>query len=218
MHLKNTPEQYIRKHFNTMLARTVMELRGITCFELENQPSPQKNLCHSKSFGQSISKYQDLREAVVSYATTAAAKLRRQQLIAQSVSVFIQTSRFKQKTNQYANSASHPLTPPSSDTSAIVQSATKVLERIYRTGYMYNKCGILLHDLIPETEIQPDMFATQSPRNKALSEAMDKINSLHGPNSINLAAAGSRAPKWKMSRKYFSARYTTQWHEIPVVR
>ncbi|MFW6414297.1 MAG: Y-family DNA polymerase [Verrucomicrobiota bacterium] len=218
LQLKYMPEQHIRKHFNITLLRTVTELGGKTCFELENQPSPQKNLCHSKSFGRSISKYQDLREAVVSYATEAAAKLRRRKLIAPSVSVFILTSRFNQPINHYANSACLPLTPPSNDTPAIVKSATKGLERIYKSGYMYKKCGILLNDLIPEAELQPDMFVPQDPRDKAISEAMDTINSLYGPDSISLAAAGSRQPKWKMSRKYQSARYTTQWNDILTVR
>ncbi len=217
LELKNLPEQHIRKNFNITLLRTVTELRGIICFELENQPAAQKNLCYSKSFGQSISEYRDLHEAVVSYASEAAAKLRKQKLIAQSVTIFILTSRFNRSINQYINSASIPLTPPASDTPAIVRSAAKGLERIYKSGYIYKKCGVLLNDLLPEAETQPDMFVPQDPRQKAISQAMDKINSAFGPNSIAPAAAGNRQPKWKMSRQYQSARYTTQWNELPNV-
>ncbi len=218
MALKSLPEEYLRHHFGVVTARTAAELRGSVCFDLENQPRPQKNLCYSRSFGQCIDNGPELRQAVTDYATEAAAKLRKQHLKAQSVSVFILTDRFKSEAPQYANSASFTLTPAINDTLPIVRGALKALNRVFRNGYAYKKCGVLLNRLIPEDQTQPDLFIPENPRDKGVSAAMDIVNRRYGAGSLVLAGSGIRNQKWRMTRRCRSARYTTQWSELPQVK
>jgi len=216
--LKKRPEKYIHNNFGVVVARTATELRGKSCFQVEDQPKPPKNLCYSKSFSRTIADHQELREAVSSYASGAAAKLRKQHSAAQSVSLFIITDRFKAAESQYYNSATLSLTPASNDTLAIVKAALTLLVRIFKPGCKYKKCGVLLNDLIPEEKRQQDLFIAEDHRNKAISKTMDAINRRYGADSIVIAASGIKHQDWGMSRRYQSPRYTTQWNELLQVK
>lgn len=208
------PESRLRKNFDVNLARTALELSGVACFDIEPHPPPRQSLCCSKSFGRCVSAFSDLHESVVAYAAEAAAKLRRQNQAAQSISVFIHTDRFNPDAPQYANSACVPLTPASNDTGPIVKAAGQALKRIFKPGFNFKKSGVLLHDLVPETLEQEDLFHARDPRDKALSNALDAINAKFGPNSVAVGASAMKNRKWTMTRRRQSPKYTTRWTDL----
>ncbi len=212
--LREVPLNMIRKRFGVMLARTVMELRGERCFDLETQPPPRKSLCVSRGFGQPVSDCDELLESVTAHATTAAAKLRHQGLKAQSVSVFVETNRFRDDLQQYANCFCLSLPQASNATPVIVRLAVKALKKIYRDGYWYNKSGVMLNDIVQASIEQTNLFFSTNPRDEILSRTMDAINSRYGRNSIAFGATALKNRPWHMSHKYLSPRYTTRWGEL----
>ncbi|EGJ8833909.1 translesion error-prone DNA polymerase V subunit UmuC [Escherichia coli] len=66
---------FIRKNFNVVLERTVRELNGESCISLEEAPPPKQQIVCSRSFGERITTYEALRQAVCQYAECAAEKL-----------------------------------------------------------------------------------------------------------------------------------------------
>jgi DNA polymerase V len=211
--LRNTNETWIRKKMTVQGLRTVLELRGIPCIELEETVPDKKQIVNSRSFGKDLDKYQDVSEAIASYATRAAEKLRKQQSICGHISVWIQTNGFKDAP-QYSNSISCRLPEPTSYTPLLVKYALHLLKKIYKNGYKYKKAGVMLLDLVPVQNIQFNLFTKiDHSRNEKLMKAFDKINSQWGSQTIRSAASGFARP-WAMKRSRTSPRYTTSWDEI----
>lgn len=204
-------------HAKSMLtitgARTVMELRGTPCLDIELAPPPQKALCVSKAFGRRIETLHELREATMSYAAAAAAKLRKQGLIAGWLQAFIATSPFD-KGDKYSRGFSAQLNTPTSDTQPIQALAASICSALYRPGYPYYRAGILLTDLTPAGTSQITMFTDFNSSETKISCLLDKVNKAHGRGAIVFAGAGLAKP-WQTKFEQRSPRYTTEWNEIP---
>lgn len=214
--------RYIRQHFSVVEERMVLELRGEPCLELET-PTPRKNIMSSKSFGALQTELPALKEALAGYAARACEKLRAQKSRAQGVYVFVTTNKHRTQDKQYHNSMTWGFDAPTANTADVIGLATTLLERIYRKGYKYKKAGIMLLDIIPETQHQGDLFSqTQNPKSDALMAAMDKLNSTMGQDTVFHLAQGSlkkkngqSGRKWQMRRDKRSPCYTTNWKELP---
>lgn len=217
--MKQADAGLIRRQFSVVTERTVMELRGISCLALEEvAPAKQQIMC-SRSFGAPVMDLTGLREAVTSYATRAAEKLRRQSSVAGAVHVFISTSPFREKDPQYSQGLTIPLPDATSDTLKLLKAVLWGLKRIYRPGYRYAKAGVMLMDLGPVATQQNSLFADEVADESAiqLMQTMDSINRKMGKDSIFLASAGIRK-HWQMKRENKSPSYTTQWEELAVAR
>ncbi|MCH7517978.1 MAG: Y-family DNA polymerase [Candidatus Dadabacteria bacterium] len=211
--LRDTNETWIRKKMTVQGLRTVLELRGISCIELEESVPDKKQIVNSRSFGKDLDKYQDVSEAIASYASRAAEKLRKQDSISGHISVWIQTNGFKDEP-QYSNSISCRLPEPTSYTPLLIKYALHLLKKIYKRGYKYKKAGVMLMDLVPAENTQFNLFTKiDHSRNAKLMEAFDKINSSWGSQTIRSAASGVARP-WAMKRSRISPEYTTCWDEI----
>ena len=206
----------IRQHFGVVLERTVRELNGQVCLQLETQPSPKKQIVVSRSFGERVTRYEDLLSAVVTHTERAGEKLRHQQSATRCLLVFIHTSPFNDKEPYYANSASIKLLTPSSDSRVLVEAATKGLKRIYRSGYRYMKAGVMLMDLSDQGVMQADLWGSNL-KSDQLMETLDKINAKLGRRSLTFAGALNKEG-WKIKQSNLSARFTTEWSELPMVR
>jgi len=145
--LKRAAPSRIRAAFSVTLERTVRELNGEVCLGLMAGPGARKQILSSRSFGQLISDLPPLEEAVVSYATRAAEKLRQQGLLTGNIGVFLRTNPFRTDLPQEDRSLSLTL-HPTDDTRIIAQAALKTLREIYRPGFAYQKAGVLLADLV----------------------------------------------------------------------
>ena len=139
--LKNAPAKHLRRKFSVALERTVAELNGVACLELDQITQHRQQIICSRSFGLPVTKLSDLEQAVISYTSRVAEKLRHQRSIAACVQVSIRTSPY-QKT-QYQNALNVPLASPTDDTRTLCHAALSGLRRIYRSGYTYQKAGVL---------------------------------------------------------------------------
>ena len=141
LQLRDVDVRWARKGMTVVGARLVMELRGVSCLPLETAPPAKKSITTSRSFPVAVSEYMELKESVSFFMTRCAEKLRRARLAASVVTVFIETSRFKEGP-QYTNSVTLEMVYPSDSTQELLRHAVEALQRIYRKGYEYRKTGV----------------------------------------------------------------------------
>lgn len=215
--LRTADQNRMRQQFSIMVERTIKELNGISCIELDEANTPRQQIMVSRSFGQEVSSYDDLAESVAYFATSAAEKLRKDGSVAASLCVFIQTNPFKEKNPQYTPSLVVSVGEPTDDTTRLVAAAMRGLAVIYRLGFRYKKSGILLMGLQPKHAAQASLFddvAVQE-RSARLMQVMDSVNRRIGKGSMTIAASGTTR-SWAMRRDCKSPNYTTDWDELPV--
>lgn len=207
----------IRRQFGVVLERTVSELQGTSCLELDDLADPKQQIMASRSFGEMVEDLAELGEAMAWHIDRAAEKLRDQGSVAAAVYVFIQTNRFRQADPQYNPGVVVPLADVSDDTRALTTAALKGLRHIYRPGYSYKKCGVMLMELTAKLQRQETLFddAVARARSAKLMVAMDAINSVWGRGTLRTGAAGM-SKGWAMRSENRSPRYTTSWDELPV--
>ncbi|AYL75584.1 translesion error-prone DNA polymerase V subunit UmuC [Citrobacter freundii] len=208
----------IRKHFNVVLERTVRELRGEQCLELEEfSPTKQQIIC-SRSFGHRITQYSDMHQAICAYAERASEKLRSERQFCRFVSVFLRTSPHADNEIYYGNQASVKLLIPSNDTRDIINAATNALRRVWVDGHRYMKAGVILTDFFSNGVAQLNLFDdnTQRRNSAALMETIDKLNK-SGKGKIWFAGQGVEKT-WAMKREMLSPSYTTRYSDLPVAK
>ena len=216
--LANASPRAIREQFSVVLERTVRELNGESCIELEEIPPTKKQIVCSRSFGVKVTQFELLREAVCEYATRATEKLRKEQQQAKVLTVFIRTSPFKDNEPQYSNSASGELLIPSCDTRDFIELANHLLKRIWKDGFRYAKAGVMLSDFYDPGMFQPGLFDDVSTRSNSqqLMSVLDTINQ-SGAGKVFFAGQGTKKD-WSMKREYLSPAYTTRWDQLPRVK
>lgn len=217
--LKMADPAQIQRRFNITLARTVRELNGISCIPLEEVAPPKQQIIASRSFGRPITRLEELREATAMHIARAAERLRQEGQAAGTIQVFIQTNPFKTDEAQYHPGLTIPLPYPTDDTAHLTKVALWGLKRIYREGYRYKKCGVMLLNLAPAGSNQGDLFASPTPatkqRREKLMHLLDTVNQSLGRGTLRLAAEGCDHP-WKMRRERITPGYTTRWDELVV--
>ena len=217
--LKRADPKAIRRKMTAVGERLVHELNGRSCLPLELVTLPRKGLTVSRSFGQTLTELPRIKEALVSFVGRAGEKLRRQRLMAGQVLVFVTTNRFSASWPFYANHATVTLPSPTDFTPDLVEAATRLLETLYRPGLHYQKCGVMLVDLSPVTQVQADLFDTRDlARQERLVRALDGLNADYGARTVRVGNTGGERPAWVMRQAFRSPRYTTNWRELPVVR
>lgn len=206
---------FVRKNFTVVLERTVRELNGEACISLEESPPAKQQIVCSRSFGERITKYEALRQAVCQYAERAAEKLREERQYCRHIAVFVKTSPFAVKETYYGNVASEKLLLPTRDTRDIITAAVKALDRIFLEGHRYAKAGVMLNDFTPTGVSQLNLFDEVQPRPNSyeLMKVLDGINH-SGLGNVWFAGRGI-APEWQMKREMLSPSYTTKWSDIP---
>jgi DNA polymerase V len=220
MDLARQPPEKIQQQFNIVVARTVMELNGVPCIELEDIAPDRQQIISSRSFGHKLTTFDELARALSDYGSRAAEKLRRQHSVTGHVSIFIHTNPFNDTDKQYQNSASTKLILPTQDTRYIVETATRLLGAIFKEGFNYHKCGIVLSAIQSEvTASQLDLFVEKDSGVMGSSElmvALDQVNRKF-PRSLKIAATGFDTG-WKAKLDRITKRYTTDWDELVFVR
>jgi DNA polymerase V len=219
--LATQPSQRMQSQLTIVVARTVMELNGIPCLELEESaPNKQEIVC-SRSFSRRLTQYPELSAALSEFCSRAAEKLRRQQSLTGCITVFIRTSLFNPNEPQYQRTASIKLDAATQDTRAIITMANRLLREIFRQGYNYQKCGVQLSQLQPEAspgQLELFDFADNSlpTENRPLMKVVDQINRRF-PKTISVAATGFDQT-WKAKAERVSPHYTTDWRELVSVK
>ncbi|AVR03777.1 Y-family DNA polymerase [Pluralibacter gergoviae] len=219
LQLADTPAWVIRKHFNVVLERTVRELNGEPCLELEEFAPTKQEIISSRSFGERVSGYEDMRQAICSHAFRAAEKLRGEHQHCRFVSAFIKTSPFDTRAPYYGNSASVKLLTPTCDTRDIIGAATRCLDAVWLEGRKYQKAGVMLGDFFSKSVAQLNLFDDNAPRagSEKLMEVLDALNAKDGRGTLYFAGQGIQQ-QWQMKRDMLSPRYTTRWQDLLIVR
>ena len=213
--LRDADDAWLRKRLTVTGLRTAMELRGISCIPLETACPDKKSIISSKSFGRPVTTLADMKEAVATYLSTAAEKLRGQGSAAGAIQVFISTNTFNPNQPQYAQSMMVSLPQPSSYTPALLKAAIHCLENIFRPGFQYKKAGVMLTEIAPAGCQQINLFSSIDTEKPELMAAVDRINQKWGRETVQLGTAGF-VKSWKMAQSHKSPAYTTNWSELPV--
>ncbi|MFZ5774864.1 MAG: Y-family DNA polymerase [Thermodesulfobacteriota bacterium] len=214
--LSRADEAWVRGLLGITAVRTMHELRGIPCFSLEESPPAKHSIACSRSFGVLVAEQVQMREATVTYVCRAAEKLREQQLRAASLTLSLTTNRHRADLPQYVNSRTIALPSPTSDTSALIAAAGRLLAELFRPGYLYQKVGVVPADLTPGHLQQPHLFLAPRRNRDSLDQALDRINRRWGRDTLQYGGAGLSKP-WHNRRAMKSPSYTTSWQELPVV-
>ncbi|CAM7583763.1 TPA: Y-family DNA polymerase [Klebsiella pneumoniae] len=219
LQLADTDIRFIRKHFNVVLERTVRELRGEPCLGLEEFAPVKQEIVCSRSFGGRITEYHEMRQAICSYASRAAEKLRGEHQYCRFISAFVKTSPFALNEPYYGNSASVKLLTPTQDSRDIITAATKCLDAIWRDGHRYQKAGVMLGDFYSQGVAQLNLFDDNAPRKNSekLMEVLDHLNAKDGRGTLYFAGQGIQTA-WQMKREMLSPRYTTRYSDLLEVR
>lgn len=211
--LRDADAETLRSRFSVVLERTVRELRGVSCLNLEEVVPDKQQIISSRTFGTLVYELADLEEAVASYISRAAEKLRAQESLAGAIQVYIRTNIFKPEAPQYQRAMTVPLPEATADTRVLAGWAIRALQRIYRPGFGYHKAGITLLEIVPRANQQFSLFVpaeVESSRNERLMATLDAINGRYGRGALKLASEGV-AKTWQMRRGNLSPRYTTEW-------
>ena len=217
---------WVRSTFNNVVIhRTWRELNGEDCIPNE-ELAKKKSICTSRSFNGMIANFEDLKTHVTNYAVRCAEKLRQQNTVATSVGVFLNTNIFREDLAQYWNFQELRLVTPSNSIITIAKAASDVLQQIYREGYQYKKAGVIVRDVSPDNPIQQDLFdinAEQFQKMKRLDAVVDRINRLHGTETVVLGSqqytqkdGRGRAEVFANAIKhdFRSKNPTTRWSDV----
>ncbi len=212
--LRDADDKFIQKKMGIVGIRLLNELRGISCYPLEQSPPRKQSTTVSRTFKHGIESLAELHEAAAAYVSSGAEKLRKEKLVAGVLIVYVMTNRFQE--DYYYNSISTNLPVRTSDTAELIGYARDGLRKIYKKGCQYKKVGILLNDLGPENEIQASFFDTvDRSRSKKLMKAIDSINGDMGSGVIQYGSVGlSHNQSWKTSFNQRSGSYTTHWDQL----
>ena len=215
--LKNKSNTWIKKSSNVLSSRTSMELRGIPCIDLETTTSRRKSCVVSRSFGQRVEKYQELKEAVAKYCLNASEKIRSESLITKSITVFIRTSPFQSRFGYYSNSKTIDFPIATNNSIEIVKAALTSLETIFKNGYRYQKAGVMLTGL-SNSNVGKNLFSSEKDEKiNSLMRSIDNTNHRYGRATLSLASAGVHK-KWNMRRQHSSKIDTADYYCLPTIK
>ena len=215
--LKNKSNTWIKKNSNVLSSRTAMELRGIPCIDLETTSSKRKSCVVSRSFGQRVEKYQELKEAIAGYTLNASEKIRSESLVAKSITVFVRTSPFQNRYGFYSNSKTIDLPIATNNSIEIVKVALNALEAIFKNGYRYQKAGIMLSHLSESTNNKNLFSSERDEKINSLMRSIDNTNYRYGRSTLSLASAGVHK-KWSSRRQHYSKIDTSDFYSLPTIK
>ena len=215
--LKNVSNYWVKKGTNVLGAKTAMELRGVPCIDLQIDQEKRKNCCVSRSFGRKVTEIEELEESVTTHCLNAAEKIRADDQLAKTITVFVRTSPFDKSKKYYSNSKTIDLPIATNNSLELIKNATKALSEIYVKGHRYQKAGVILTGLKDEKESQENLLTPlMNNKSKSLMKAIDYTNSKYGRYAISIAHAGL-SKGWKMRREHSSKIDTASFDSLPII-
>jgi DNA polymerase V len=220
--LSNMPEEWGHTNMGGIVGvRLIRELRGLPSIEMEEELVDKKMIATTRMFGRPVSDIHEIKEAVATYISRAAEKLRRQHSAAGTVSVFI-VSREQDHLADFRRGAtiSNYTTLPraTSLTHELIKAATGLVEILFENGKEYKKAGVMLSSLVPDESIQGNLFAPHAENeHRSLMHAIDNINFSMRDDSVKFGSSGMNK-NWKMRQELRSSRYSTRWEDLKQVQ
>ena len=220
--LAAAPAAWVRKHLHIVGARIQAELQGKSCLPMELVRPAKQSICTSRSFGRSVTSLEELQQAVATFASKCAVKLRKENSLASLLTVFIATSPFDNSCERYWGTRTASLPNPTNDSIAILRAAQTMLDGIFRAGVSYKKAGVMVSGIVLKEACSTTLSlfteesAVPNERETKIMQVMDAINHRYGSGTVHLAAENSES--WKPHQERLSARYTTRWDDILEVK
>ena len=214
------------RQFSVVMQKTVRELQGTPCLEVDDDPPAQQQILCSRSVGNPVTQLPELVEVISGFATRVARRLREQRAACGAVHVFIATSPYRKHDRQHSPTATLPLPGPSADTRALVNAAVKALRSIHKPGYRYLKAGVMLVDLQSLEEEQGSLALFDEPEElqpdgrRDLMATLDALNERFGLDAVSIASSAKRSARsgHASRQERRSPRYTTRLDEVLVAR
>ena len=222
LQLRNVSEEFSATHLGGVVgARLIRELKGIASKEMEDELVRKKMIATTRMFGSPVGDINDIKEAVATYTSRAAEKLRRQYSAAKVISVFVVTKDQDHNLNfkKYGTiSSSVTLPAATSFTNELIKPAVELIDGLYEKGQFYKKAGVMLSGIVPDNSIQGNMFLSENKNcERKLMDMIDNVNFSQRDDVLKFAASGTTRD-WKMRQELRSPRYTTRWDELFEVR
>ncbi len=221
LQLRNLSEEFASTYFGGVVgARLIRELRGITSKEMEEELVSKKMIATTRMFGSPVGDINSIKEAVATYASRAAEKLRRQHSAAKTINVFVVTKEENHNVNyrEAMNGTSITLPNATSFTNELIKPAVELVDKLFEKGKLYKKAGVMLSGIVPDTSIQGNLFLSETKNcERRLMDMIDNVNFSQRDDVLKFAASGTDR-NWKMQQNFISPRYTTRWNELYEVR
>lgn len=217
--LRDADAKFIRKRFSVVMERTVMELRGVKCIALEDQPpGPKEQLIFSRSFAKKVTDPDQMKQVLSLYAQRVNSRLRAQGSVAGHLSAWAATGWADEGTVAHAAHAAVPLAVPTDDPIAFTKAADALMERLYPVpGIRYARAGVVLTDIRDAAADQPLALFRPEFEGRGVGRALDEVTRRFGKELVGVGLGGLRTPpEWEMRRAMLSKRCTTHWDELPV--
>ena len=220
--LSNMREEWAHTNMGGVVGvRLIRELNGIPSIGMIEPLENKKMIATTRMFGNPVTELNDIKEAVATYTSRAAEKLRRQQSAARNISVFIvpQEESHSADFRHGPLLSAHTVLPTATSlTHELIKPALELTEQIYKKGTRYKKAGVMLSGLVPDRSIQANLFLPESKNSsRKLMEMVDNVNFSMRDDVLKFAASGTTRD-WKMRQELRSKRYTTRWDEMMSVR
>ncbi len=217
LQLRNVSEDFAATYLGGVVgARLVRELKGNPAKEMDDELVTKKMIATTRMFGNPVADINAIKEAVATYTSRAAEKLRRQHSAAKVVSVFVVAKEESHSTNFRGATHGNQITLPAatSFTNELIKPAIGLVDKLFEKGKLYKKAGVMLSGIVPDESIQGNLFLPES-RNgeRKLMDTIDNINFSQRDDVLKFAASGTTRD-WKMRQELRSPRYTTRWEEL----
>ncbi len=212
------PKAWVQKEMTIIGLRTWHELQGESLILIEPKEKAKKNICTSRSFGSMLSDYATIEEALSNYAAKCGEKLRNQKSAATQLLIFLHTNEHRAHLGQYAKNIVLHLPIPTNSSCELIKFAKKGLKLIYKQGFMYKKVGIIVSEIVPETDTQQNLFTVnQEIKQSTVMKTMDIINSKLGSGKVKIGAQGF-SKKWMLRQERLSPCYSTRLSDIITIK
>ncbi len=220
--LTKKTEEWAHKNLGGVVGiRLIKELKGEPAIEMEKELTNKKMIATTRMFGSPVKNICDIKEAVATYTSKAAEKLRRQKSAASIISVFVVSREQSHNTYfRHGPTVSSYVTLPvaTSSTNELIKPAVLLVDKLFEPGRIYKKAGVMLSGLVPDETIQGNLFAEEKHNGKRLlMDMLDNVNFAMRDDIIKFASSGTTRD-WKMRQELRSPRYTTRWNEMFVVK
>ncbi len=219
--LRNLTEDFAHTHLGGVVGiRLVRELKGTRSNEMEDELVNKKMIATTRMFGNPVGDIASIKEAVATYTSRAAEKLRRQHSAASVINVFVVSKGENHNVDFRGATHSDYMTLPTatSSTNELIKPAVALVDKLYKKGTFYKKAGVVLSGIVPDMSIQGNLFLSENKNcERKLMDMIDNINFSQRDDVLKFAASGTTRD-WKMRQELRSPRYTTRWDELYQVR
>lgn len=221
LQLSNVNEEFAHTHLGGVVGvRLIKELKAMPAKDLEEELVNKKMIATTRMFGSPVGDIASIKEAVATYTSRAAEKLRRQNSAAKIINVFVVSKEENHNVDfrGATNGSSITLPAATSFTNELIKPAVALVDNLFQKGKLYKKAGVVLSGIVPDNSIQGNLFLSETKNcERKLMDMIDNVNFSQRDDVLKFAASGTNR-NWKMQQNFVSNRYTTRWDELYEVR